>query len=150
MLLGGGALIFLGYVGCVVPVLPGPLLAYAALWLPFLAGQTPSANLLVAGGAVVAGVTIADYLLPSLCAKRFKCSGWGVFGCFAGTIAGLFFLPLGIVLGPFVGTICGELVAGKDLAASVRGGFGALLGFVATFVLKFAAVSLCAYWVFSK
>ena len=95
-------------------------------------------------------VTLVDYILPSVCAKRFKCSGWGVFGCFAGSIVGLFFLPLGIILGPFLGTIAGELIAGKNMAASVRGGFGALLGFVLCLGLKLAAVGLYAWWYFAR
>ena len=99
---------------------------------------------------MLAAVTLVDYILPSFCAKRFKCSRWGVFGCFAGSIVGLFFLPLGIIFGPFLGTVAGELVAGKNLASSVRGGFGALVGFVLCLGLKLVAVGLYAWWYFAR
>ena len=138
-----------GFVGCFLPVLPGPAIAYAALFSLYAFDRQPPAGQLIAGGAVLLVVTLVDYILPSVCAKRFKCSGWGVFGCFTGSIVGLFFLPLGIILGPFLGTIAGELIAGKNLAASVRGGFGALLGFVLCLGLKLAAVGLYAWWYFA-
>lgn len=95
------------------------------------------------------GPVVEWFMVRTLCAKKFKCSGWGVFGCFVGSVIGLFFLPLGIVLGPFLGTVAGELIAGRELSASVRGGFGALLGFVLCLGLKLAAVGLFAWWYFA-
>ena len=139
-----------GFIGCFVPVLPGPAIAYATLFVLFAFGCPLSTAQLFVGAAVLVVVMLVDYVLPSVCAKRFKCSGWGVFGCFAGSIIGLFFLPLGIILGPFLGTIAGELIAGKDLAASFRGGFGALLGFVLCLGLKLGAVGLYAWWYFAR
>jgi len=141
---------FLGFVGCFVPVLPGPLIAYAALWVLYALGHPPTTSRLVIGGAVLLVVTLLDYILPSVFAKRFKCSGWGVFGCFVGSIVGIFFAPPGIVLGPFLGTVAGELVGGRDLDASLRGGIGALLGFVACVGLKLAAVALFIWWYFAQ
>ena len=146
----GGFVLLVAAVGCFVPVIPGPVVAYAALWLPMLFGLPVSTQRLVAGAAVVAVVCVVDYVLPAVCARKFKCSGWGVFGCFVGSIVGLFFFPLGIVLGPFLGTIAGELIAGKELAASFRGGFGALVGFVLCLAAKLATVGLFAWWFFSS
>lgn len=142
--LGGLCLLF-SFIGCVIPVLPGPALGFAALLalMPTSSALSPN-ELYLAGGATVVAVVL-DYLLPALGAKKFKCSGWGTFGCFVGTIAGLFFLPFGLLLGPFLGAACGELIVGKNMAAACRGGIGALLGFVATFFVKLAAVGLDAY-----
>ena len=148
MVLVGAVAALLGLVGCFVPVLPGPLVAYAGLWALVAFGYPPSTARLTVASGVLAFVMVVDYVLPSVCAKKFKCSGWGVFGCFAGSLVGLFFLPLGIVMGPFLGTVIGELIAGKELAASLRGGFGALLGFVLCLGLKLAAVGLFAWWYF--
>jgi len=145
----GGALLVLGLVGCVIPVLPGPALAYASLWTLVLFGATPGTRVLAVGAAVLAVAMLLDYLLPTLCAKKFKCSGWGVFGCMVGTLVGLFFLPLGLVLGPFLGTVCGEFIAGKTMGSALRGGIGALLGFVLSLMAKFVAVALFAYWFFA-
>ena len=89
-------------------------------------------------------VVALDYIVPALGAKKFNCSRWGVFGCLAGTLVGVFFFPWGLVLGPFGGAFLGELVAGKTTADAVRGGVGALLGFLVSVVLKLASVGFCA------
>lgn len=146
----GCAATLVGFVGCFVPVLPGPAIAYAALWILVLLGYPPSTSQLAVGAGMLVVVTLVDYILPSVCAKKFKCSRWGVFGCFVGSIVGLFFLPLGIILGPFLGTVVGELIAGKNLASSVRGGFVALVGFVFCLGLKLASVGLYAWWYFAR
>ena len=146
----GAAAMLAGLVGCFLPVIPGPAIAYASLFALFAFGCPLTTTQLTIGAGVLIVVTLVDYILPSVCAKRFKCSGWGVFGCFAGSLVGLFFMPLGVGLCPFLGTIAGELIAGKNLAASVRGGFGALLGFVLCLGLKLAAVGLYAWWYFAR
>lgn len=138
----------LGLVGCVVPVVPGPLLAYSSLWVLVAFGASPGVWRLAAGGGVVLAVMVVDYVLPSVMASRFKCSGWGVFGCLVGTFAGLFFLPAGLVAGPFLGTVAGELIAGKRIGESLKGGVGSLLGFVMCLVARLFAVALFAVWFF--
>ena len=142
----GGLLIALGAIGCVVPVIPGPVIAYAALWVPYAMGLPVDWAHIGVGTAVLAAITVADYVLPAVVARKFKCSKAGVTGCLVGTFAGLFFMPLGILLGPFAGTVLGELVVGKGLASSLKGGFGAFVGFVLCLIGKFAVVAIFAYW----
>ena len=132
----GIVLLVLGFVGCVVPVLPGPILGYCGLLALVPTERCPSTAALVTLGVVVAVVTVADYVVPALGAKKFDCSRWGTFGCFVGTLVGLFFAPFGLLLGPFLGAFVGELIAGKAVSAAVRGGFGALLGFLSGVFLK--------------
>jgi hypothetical protein len=145
----GAILMLVAAVGCFVPVLPGPLIAYAALWIPFAFGYPASFDRLAVGAVAVVAVVVVDYILPAVCAKKFSCSRWGMFGCIVGSVVGFFFLPIGIIVGPFVGTVVGELIAGKAFAESLRGGVGALLGFVVCLALKLVAVGLFAWWYFS-
>jgi len=145
----GCVLLLLGFIGCIVPVLPGPVLAYCALWVPSLFGRGLPATALWAGAGIMTVATAVDYLLPAVCAKKFKCSKSGVVGCMLGTIVGLFFMPFGLILGPFVGTVAGELTAGRNLAESARGGVGAFLGFVAGVLAKQTAVGVLS-WMFFK
>ena len=145
----GGVATLLGMIGCFVPVLPGPLVSYLALWVLYLMGYPPSTDRLAVGACVLVGVMVTDYVLPSVVAKRFNCSRQGVVGCFLGSLVGLFFLPLGVILGPFLGTVIGELIAGKNVPASLRGGLGALLGFVLCVGLKLVSVGLFAWWYFA-
>lgn len=142
----GGLLLLLGLVGCFVPVVPGPMLGYASLWVMCLFGIWPSTVRLWIGGAIVVAVFVIDCLLPSYFAKKFKCSKIGVLGCFLGTIVGLFFIPWGIIFGPILGTMLFELVAGKSFLDAAKGGAGAFCGFVSCLLLKLAVVGLFCWW----
>ena len=141
----GGLLLLVGFVGCVVPVLPGPVCGLLALCALLPTHAAPPMGLLAAAGAAVALAMVLDYVVPALGAKKFDCSRWGVFGCLVGTLVGVFFFPWGLLLGPFGGAFVGELIAGKTTSAAFRGGFGALLGFLAGVALKFATVGFCAF-----
>ena len=134
-----GLLLLVGFVGCVVPVLPGPIIGYCGLLTLILTEKCPSTLTLVTMGLVVAAVTIADYVVPAIGARKFDCSRWGTAGCFVGTIVGLFFVPVGILLGPFLGAFLGELIARKPVGAALKGGLGAFLGFLSGVFLKLLA-----------
>ena len=96
---------------------------------------------LVAFGVATIVVSILDYVIPMVGAKRFNCSKIGVWGAAIGTIVGLFFFPLGLVLGPFLGAFIVELIVKKSVADAALGGVGALLGFLAGVFIK---TLLCA------
>ena len=134
-----GLLLLIGFIGCVVPVLPGPIIGYCGLLALIPTEKCPSTLVLVTMGLVVAAVTVADYVVPAIGAKKFDCSRWGTFGCFAGTIVGIFFVPVGILLGPFLGAFLGELIAMKPVGAALKGGLGAFLGFLTGVFLKILA-----------
>lgn len=139
----GGVLLILAFVGCVVPCLPGPFLGWCALLsLAFTRFALPTAWL-VAAGVATGIVVVLDYVVPAYGAKKFNCSRWGVVGCALGTVAGVFFLPFGILLGPFIGACLGELVAGRTFGLALKGGLGAFLGFLSGVFLKICAV--CAF-----
>ena len=146
LMVAGAVCLLVGFVGCVVPVLPGVACAYAALWTLYPTPYALTNERLLVGGIVAVAAIVLDYVVPALGAKKFNCSKGGVFGCMVGTIVGIFFAPFGIILGPFLGAVAGELVAGKQASAALRGGFGALLGFIAGVLLKFVACALFTWW----
>ena len=119
----GWVLIAIGTIGCFLPVLPGPPIAYAALFLALARGDhsSPEVSTFVVAGLVMAVVLVLDWIVPALGARKFNCSRLGMLGCFIGTIAGLFFLPLGVVAGPFLGALAGEMVSGKPFGMSLKG-----------------------------
>ena len=144
-LYGLAALLFgVGVVGCVVPVLPGPLAAYAGVLCLLATPRSPGIAGVVAMGAVAVGVTILDTVIPGWGAKRFECSNWGAWGSVGGAIVGVFFFPWGLVAGPFLGAVAGELVAGRRLGAATKSGIGALLGFLCGVFVKLAACAFMA------
>lgn len=139
-------LLAVSFVGCAVPVLPGPLLAFCGVLVLLPSRFAPMAPTCIVFGVVCAVVLVLDYVVPAFGAKKFNCSRWGMFGCFVGTIIGIFFIPWGVIVGPFAGAVAGELIAGKKIAASLKGGFGALLGFIFGVALKLAYCALCVVW----
>ena len=134
-----GLLLLVGFIGCVVPVLPGPIIGYCGLLALIPTEKCPSTLVLVTMGLVVAAVTVADYIVPAVGARKFDCSRWGTAGCFVGTIVGFFFVPVGVLLGPFLGAFLGELIAMKPVGAALKGGLGAFLGFLTGVFLKILA-----------
>ena len=68
----------------------------------------------------------------------FSHIGWPLFGAAVGTVVGLFFGIIGLLLGPFVGAVLGELIAGSNLQRSTVVGVGAWLGFLFGTVARIA------------
>ena len=144
----GAVCVIVGFLGCILPVLPGPPLSYVGILLLHFTDkvQFSTASLLIWLAVVVATLVI-DYFIPMLGTKYFGGSKWGSWGCVVGTVIGLFFMPWGIVLGPFLGALVGEMMGGTKTKQALKSGIGSLLGFLLGTVLKCA---VCGYfiWVF--
>lgn len=138
---------FLGIAGCFLPILPGPPLAYAGLWLLQATDRFQfTMEQLLIGGLGVVLVQVLDYVMPMLGTKYSGGSKGGNVGCVVGTIVGVFFFaPWGILLGPFLGALLGELIGGKTWNEAVKAGFGAFVGFLVGVVLKLV---LCGYFLY--
>nr|WP_302831585.1 DUF456 domain-containing protein [uncultured Bacteroides sp.] len=130
-----------GLVGCFLPILPGPPVAYTGLLLLHFTDkvQFTTAELLI-WLLIVVIAQILDYFIPMLGSKYSGGSRWGTRGCLAGTLIGLFFMPWGIILGPFLGAFIGELLGGRETGQALKSGLGSLLGFLFGTVLKCAIV----------
>jgi len=128
----------LGILGCVVPGLPGPILSWLSLLLfLFIPGSDIGWLTLSFTGVLMAIISVLDYWIPILGAKKFGSTRQGMLGGAIGIMVGLFVLPpIGIIIGPLAGTIIGDLVAGKDLSSAFNSGMGALVGFVVGTLMK--------------
>ena len=125
MIVLGVLLILAGLVGCILPVLPGPPLAFLALIGVSIAGgwQIYDPWGLVIAAAAVALVTILDFVMPAWGAKRYGASKAGIWGSVAGMIIGIFvFPPFGIFVGAAVGALLGELMGGKQDREAIKAG----------------------------
>lgn len=133
----------LGLLGCIIPALPGPPLSYVGLLVIHFTDRyeftTPM--LLILLGLVVL-VTVLDYLIPMWGSKYMGASKWGTRGSLIGTILGLFFLPWGLIIGPFLGAFVGEKMGKRDTGQAVKSGLGSVIGFLLGTAFKCV---LCGY-----
>lgn len=134
-----------GLSGCILPMLPGPPLAWLGMLLLHFTDRVDfSVTELVVSALVVIATLVLDYFTPMIGAKKFGGGKYGNRGCVIGTIVGMFFLPLGLILGPFLGAVIGELIAGKPFRAALKAGFGSFVGFLFGTLIKLA---VCLYFI---
>lgn len=127
----------LGVIGCIVPMLPGVPLSYAGILILHFTGQAVySTRQLVTWLVLVVVLQILDYITPMLGSKYSGGTEYGNRGCIAGTLVGLFFMPWGIIMGPFLGAVIGEMLGGCDFNHALRSGIGSLVGFIFGTLLK--------------
>lgn len=138
--------LLVGLAGCVVPVIPGPPIAYLGmLCLHFTERVSFSATTLVMWGIIVLLMVVLDYVIPIVGTKVFGGTKYGNWGCIIGTIVGLILGPLGVIVGPFVGACVGELLAHRTFAEALKSAIGSFLGFLCGTLLK---LLLCGYFIY--
>lgn len=144
----GIVLVILGLLGCVLPVIPGPPLSFAALLLVhFTSFGNISTNVLIVTGIAAVVVTILDYVFPVWATKKFGGSKRGVWGATIGLVVGLFlFPPFGIIVGPLIGALLGELTAGQTHNQAIKSALGSFIGFLLGTGLKFAVSGIITYY----
>lgn len=144
--------ILAGFIGAILPVLPGPPLSYLGLLLlHFTSRYQFSTKFLILWGLVTAGAFLLDYVIPALGTKKFGGTKRGIWGSVIGLLAGMvFFPPFGIVIGPFVGAVLGELSGGKQTREALRSGLGSFFGLLIGTILKLMVSGLMAWEFFVK
>ena len=142
-------LLIVGIVGSVLPVLPGPPLSWLGLLiLKFVPSVSPrlSWKVIIVIGLFTLLVAILDNILPIWSTKRIGGNKKVVWGAGIGFVAGFWFGPLGIILGPFVGALIGGLISGSHINQALKHASGAFIGFVAGIVLKFINIGVLLYY----
>ncbi|MFS8136694.1 MAG: DUF456 domain-containing protein [Thermomonas sp.] len=152
-------LILVGLIGTVLPALPGLPLVFVGMLLAAWAGgfEQVGVPMLVLLGVLTLVSLAVDFWATALGAKRVGASRKAIWGAMLGTFAGVFFGPIGLLLGPFVGALVGELLhrrslGGADLGDAAKIGLGTWLGILFGVVLKlglaFAMLGLfaLAWW----
>ncbi len=128
-----------GLIGTVAPVLPGTTIILAAAVIHrIVLGPHKSISWPVIGVLVL--LTLVTYAVDVLAgyfgAKYFGATKWGTFGAIVGAGLGLFFGIVGLFIGPVVGAVAGEFIAGKRMVEAGRAGWGSLLGNIGGMLAK--------------
>ena len=131
----GTVLVLLGFIGSILPVIPGPPISWVGLlllkWTDYITDHGDAyGNALWILLFFVILVTILDYVVPIMGTRKFGGSKRGVWGATIGVVVGLFFGPPGIILGPFLGAYIGEITTGKKERDALRAAWGSFVGFL--------------------
>ncbi|HVZ20216.1 MAG TPA: DUF456 domain-containing protein [Vicinamibacterales bacterium] len=149
------ALIAVGFAGILLPALPGTILIFLGLTLVAWADHfmRVSGWTLAVIGAVGAASYAVDFVAAAFGVKMLGASRRAMAGAALGTVAGLFLGLPGLIAGPFVGAVIGELTVDRDLARAGRVGVAAWLGFAIGMAVKVGLAFLMvgifvAAWIF--
>lgn len=133
----GVILMLVGLAGCILPFLPGPPLCYVALLIQQLQSSPPyTRDFLLTWAGITIIVTAMDYVIPIYGTKRFGGTKYGMWGCMIGLIGGLWLGPLGLIVGPFIGALLGELIGNAKSEHALRAALGSFVGFLVGTLLK--------------
>ena len=135
-----GVLIVAGMAGAVLPAIPGVPLVFAGMLLAAWTDhfQHVGALTLSVLGILALVAILIDFVAGLLGARRVCASGRALWGATFGTLIGLFFGLPGLLLGPFVGAVVGELSTGSKVEKATKVGIGTWLGLLFGTLAKLA------------
>jgi len=147
-------------VGSLLPVLPGPLLAYIAFILLQLTSAHPFGwTFFIVRALIIIFLTILDYVVPSRWTKKFWWTKWGVRGSNIGLLISVIVLPIfwiviwpfgliGLVAWPFLWSYLWEKYAGKHHEHALRAARWSFIGFITGSLLKLViSIIMCIYFI---
>ena len=144
-------LLFVGIIGCFIPIIPGPPISYGGLLVfHFFSSYTIKENVLWFMAFVVLVITVFDLWVQIYGVKKFGGTKKAVNGSILGLIIGIFlFPPFGIIIGPFTGAFIGaSMDRNSDTNKSIKIALGSLAGFLLGTILKLSVSIYSIYLIF--
>jgi uncharacterized protein len=147
----GVLLTIVAIIGSILPLLPGPPVAYVGLLLQQLRHEKPfSSNVLLIWAVIVVLSIILDYFIPVWGTRKFGGTKYGVWGCTLGFLAAFWLGPWGIIIGPFVGAFIGEMIAQQNSNIAFKAALGSFVGFLAGSFLKLVICFFMLYYIMTS
>lgn len=143
-----GILFLAGLFGTILPVLPDPALIWAGMLVyGLIAGfENLGPGFMAIQALLVLCLFGLDYLFSALGTRYFGGSKAALAGASVGLLAGIFFFPIGLVIGPFLGAALAELMVRRKTAQAIRSGFGASIGFWVALPVKLGIEVIMITW----
>ncbi|NII11886.1 DUF456 domain-containing protein [Oleiagrimonas sp. C23AA] len=141
-------LVLAGLAGAILPALPGIPILFGGLWLAaWVDGYQHVGGGWLAVIAVVGALALlVDFLAGVIGAKRVGAQPAALWGSALGTVIGLFFGLPGLIFGPFLGALAGELCSGSSVLRSAHVGVstwvGLLLGTLTKIIASFVMLGI--------
>ena len=133
-------MVAVGLAGIVLPALPGHMLILGGLIVAAWADGFQHVSGWTLG--VIAVIALAsygiDFVSAAVSTKKLGASRRAMAGAAIGTLGGLFFGLPGLIAGPFVGAVIGELTETRDMRQAGRAGLAATIGFAIGTAVKVA------------
>lgn len=144
-------LVLVGLAGSVLPALPGVPLVFSGLLLAAWADdftRVGAVTLVILGLLTLVSFAI-DFAATAMGAKRVGATKLAVVGAALGTLAGVFLGIPGLILGPFVGAVIGEMLSHGEMQRATRAGVatwvGLLFGTLTKLALVFTMIGIFAF-----
>ena len=135
-------LVLVGLAGSVLPALPGVPLVFTGLFIAAWAGEFARVSwptLLLLGLLTLLSFVI-DFAATALGAKRVGATRLAIIGALLGTLAGVFLGLPGLIIGPFLGAVIGELLSHGQVQQATRAGLATWMGLLFGTLAKLALV----------
>lgn len=141
-------LFLIGLVGTLLPVMPGaPVIWLGMLIYGLITGFEAFGWFFLTIQAIIALIVVGvDYLFSAMGSKYFGGSKAALWGAAGGLLVGIFFFPVGLLIGPFIGAALADLIARKNSSQAVKSGLGASIGFWTALPLKLTLEIIMITW----
>jgi uncharacterized protein YqgC (DUF456 family) len=129
-----------GLAGTILPALPGVPLIFAGIFVVAWVGDFEVIGWATLGVFAILSVVAwaIDFLASAAGTRYMSATPRAFWGAAIGALVGMFFGLPGLILGPFLGAVIGELSSGTGWRQSGRAGIGAWIGLIVATALKLA------------
>jgi hypothetical protein len=145
-------LMLVGSLGIVLPALPGVPLIFAGMAVAASIDDFQRIGWITIGvlGFLTVVAFVVDFAASALGAKRVGASARAIWGAVIGTLVGLFFGIPGLVLGPFIGAVIGELTVHGGIHRAGHVGVATWVGLIFGTLFKLAiAFAMIGIFIFA-
>lgn len=142
ILLLAAIMVVLGFLGSLLPLLPGVPLLFAGLLLAAWQEGFSQVSIwtMVVLGVLALAAWAVDFFGSLITAKKVGASKEAMWGVAIGAIFGFAGGVIGLIIGPAIGAIVGELIAHKDSLRATTVGLAAGMGFILSMIAKIIIV----------
>lgn len=146
--LASGLIIAVGFAGTILPVLPGTVMIYGGFLLyGLMTGFESLGWAFFLGQLILLGISyLVDFLASAYGVKIYGGSQAAIWGAVFGSLLILVIGPIGLLVGPLIGAVVGELYAGEELRRAFHCGFGSFIGLLGGTIIKLLIAAVMVGW----
>lgn len=137
-------LVVSGFVGLLVPILPGIAFIFSGLllaaWIDDFSRVSEMTMIII--GVIALAAWAIDFFASYFTVKKAKASKLALLGTIIGAVLGILGGVIGLIIGPVIGAVVGEFISRRNSGDAARVGVAAGLGFILALVVKLVLAML--------